>query len=262
MKKRIHIAILSIVASIMFSAGLMAQEQTEVTIQIKEDGKVVQDTTYQFDDADEARHAVKMMEVLSGHNEGMEHVTYNYTSAHPGSSHSKAMVFISEDGETTKIEEFHGDSLVWVSEEEMEGDHVKVMKYKMKEGERPHNEHVIVMKGEDGNTFDILVEEDREEGDIVREKQIKVIVSSDEEGTWNVVTSDEEIHEAHKNVYILKDEDGEIEIEKIIEEHGEGENVKVIVITTDEDGDIDVDVDQDVDVEVKVIKKKQKVKKK
>jgi len=225
MKKRMPLLIFSLAASVLFSAGIVAQEQTEGTIQIKKDGKVIQDTTYQFDDADEAKDAVMMMEVLSGHVEGMENVTYNYTSAHPGRSHSKAMVFISEDGEKTEIKEFHGDSLVWVSEEEGEGD-------------------------------------------IVKEKQIKVIVSGDEEGTWNVVTSDDEIHEAHKNVYILKDEDGDIEIEKIIEEHGDGENVKVIVITSDEDGDYkvnvgqDADSDQDVDVEVKVIQKKQKEEKK
>lgn len=178
---------MSIVASIMFSAGLMAQEQTEVTIQIKKDGKVIQDTTYQFDDADEARHALMMMEVLSGQEEGMEHVTYNYTTAHPGSSHSKAMVFISEDGETTKIEEFHGDSLVWVSEEEMEGDHVKVMKYKMKEGDHPHGEHVIIMKSEDGNTFDILVDEDSDE------ENVKVIVITSDEAADYKVDVDQDV---------------------------------------------------------------------
>jgi len=234
MSIRIPTSILSIVSSIMFSAGLIAQEQTEVTIQVKKDGKVIQDTTYQFDDADEARHAVMMMEVLSGHGEGMEHVTYNYTSTHPGSSHSKAMVFISEDGETTKIEEFHGDSLVWVNEEE--GDHVKVMKYKMKEGDHPQGEHVIVMKSEDGNTFDVLVDEE----------------------------SDEE-----ENIYIIEgDDDMGVEMKKIMKKYDgvEGANVKVIVITTDEnedmDHDVEVDTDQDIDVEVKVIKKKQTIEKK
>lgn len=198
---------MSIVASIMFSAGLMAQEQTEVTIQIKKDGKVIQDTTYQFDDADEARHALMMMEVLSEHKEGMEHVTYNYTTAHPGSSHSKAMVFISEDGETTKIEEFHGDSLVWVSEEEMEGDHVKVMKYKMKEGEHPHGEHVIIMKSEDGNTFDILIDEDSE----VEENVKVIVITTDEDGDIDVDVD----HDVDVDQDVDSDQDVEVEVKVI-----------------------------------------------
>ncbi len=164
MKNRVHLSILSLTASIIFSAGLLAQEQIEVTIQVKKDGKIIKDTTYQFDDASEAKHAVKMMEVLSGDEPHMEH---------SGSNHSKVMVFIFEDGEKTEIKEFHGDSLVWVTEGEADSDNVKVMKYKIKEGEHPHGEHVIVMKNDDGV---------------------------------------------------------EVEIEKIMVEHGDAENVKVIVV--------------------------------
>ncbi len=91
MKNRVHLSILSLATSIIFSAGLLAQEQIEVSIHVKKDGKVIKDTTYQFDDA------------------------------------SEAMVFISEDGEKTEIKEFHGDSLVWVTEGEADGDNVKVI---------------------------------------------------------------------------------------------------------------------------------------
>ncbi len=205
MKKNILHWTLGIAASLILSTGLLAQEQVDVSIKVKKDGKVIKDTTYQFDDASEAKHAIMMMEVLSGDEEHMDDVHYNYTTAHSGSGHSKAMVFISEDGETTEIKEFHGDSLTWVSE-----------------GESPHahGRKVIVMKSDDGNTFDILVDEDSEEGDIVKKKEIKVMVSSDEEGNWTVVEGDEKMFDTDENVYIIKgDDDMKVEMKKIMKEH-------------------------------------------
>jgi hypothetical protein len=221
MKKKIPIWMLSIAASLILSTGLLAQEQTEVTVKIKEDGKVVTDTTYLFDDMDEAKHALEMMDLISGDDIHKEHVHYNITSSHAGSGHSKAMVFISEDGETTEITEFSDDSNVWVTEED--GD--------------THGKKVIVMKSEDGNTFDILVDEDSEGDDVVKMKEVRVVVSGDEEGNWTVVEGDEK----------MMDKD---------------ENIKVIVIKKSGDVDHDHDVDHDEDteheeeIEVKVIKKK------
>ena len=212
---------MSLVAGFVFSAGLMAQEKTEITIQVKKDGKVVKDTTYQFDDADEAKHVVKMMEMMSGMDADMEKIHYNYSMAHSGGKHAKAMVYISEDGEKTEIKEIHGDSLVWITEGEGDCEHVKVMKYKMKEGDDPHmehmhGEHVVVMKKGDGDTFDIYIEKDGE-------KSVKV--------------------------------------HKIMEEEGEGENVKVIVIKKEiKEIDKDVDHNEVVEVEV-VKKKQKKEKK-
>ena len=162
MKKIIPFWILSIAASLILSTGLLAQEQIEMSIKVTKDGELVKDTSYLFDDADQAKHAMKMMEIVSGDEPHKEHVTYNYTTSHTGSNHSKAMVFISKDGETTEITEFSGDSLVWVSEED--GAHV-------------HGKKVIVMKSEDGTTFDILVDEDMEDGDVVKKKKVKVMVS-------------------------------------------------------------------------------------
>ena len=141
MNKKLHFWILSIAAMLFLSAGLMAQEQVEVSIKVKKDGKVVKDTTYQFEDASKAKHAMRMMEVLSGDDQHMEHVSYNITSTHTQGGHSKAMVFISEDGEEFNITELHSDSLEWISE-----------------GDEPHGEHVIIRKSKDGNTYDVLID--------------------------------------------------------------------------------------------------------
>ena len=229
-----------------------------MSIKVTKDGKMVKDTTYQFDDAAEAKNAMKMMELMSGEELHKEHVHYNYTTAHTGSGHSKTMVFISEDGETTEITEFSGDSLVWVSEED---------------GAHAHGKKVIVMKSEDGNTFDILIDEDMEGGDVVKKKKVKVVVSSDEDGNWTVVEGDEKMMDKDENVFIMKgDDEVKVKVMKLIEEEGDGENVKVIVIKEgedvhmdlhevhehDADHDHDQDTDHDEEVEVKVVKKKEK----
>ncbi len=248
MNKNVRYWIMSIAASLFLSTGLLAQEQIEMSIKVTKDGKLIKDTTYQFDDAAEAKNAMKMMEVMSGEELHKEHVHYNFTTAHTGSGHSKAMVFISEDGETTEITEFSGDSLVWVSE----GD-----------GAHAHGKKVIVIKSKDGNTFDILIDEDMEGGDVVKKKKVKVVVSSDEDGNWTVVEGDEKMMDKDENVFIMKgDDEVKVEIKKIMEEYDglEGANVKVIIIT--EDGELhedhDHDIDHDVEVEVKVVKKKEK----
>lgn len=181
---------MSLMATLVLSMSLIAQQKTEVTIKIKEDGKVIKDTTYQFEDADEARHALKMMEILSGDEKHGMH--YNYTTAHAGGGESKAMIFISEDGKTTEIKKYHGDSLVWVSE----GEHGEV---------HSHGEHVVVVKSGDGETFDVIIKE-----------------------------GSDELHEVNENVFIIKEDGEDIDLEKIMEEHGEGENVKVIIIKKEE----------------------------
>ena len=154
-------------------------------------------------------------------------------------SHSKAMVLISEDGELTEIKEFHGDSLVWVSEgEHPHGEHMKVMKYKMEGGEQPHGEHVIIMKKGGG-----------------------------ENGNWHAKEGVDEDHmEIEKNVYVISGDESEEEIKKIMKKHGEEGDVEIIVIKKkvckdhdanhDEDVDVDHDEDEDHNVEVEVVKKK------
>jgi hypothetical protein len=207
MKKRIPLLLTSLSLTFVFGLSLLAQETTEITVKVKKDGQVVKDTTYQFEDAAEAKHAMKMMEILSGEEKHMEH--FNYTTAHAGEGHSKTMVFISEDGEKTVIKEMHGDSLIWVDEED---DH-----------------------------------------DCVKKKNIKVVVSGDEEGSWTVESNELVEIDENENVFVIKNKDGDVDLEKIMEEH-EGDDVKVIVIKKDGD--------DEEEVKVEVIEKKKKVEKK
>ena len=69
MRKRLPLLILSLAASVILSGGLLAQEKIDVSIKVTKNGELVQDTTYQFDDASEAKHAIKIIEVLSGESE-------------------------------------------------------------------------------------------------------------------------------------------------------------------------------------------------
>lgn len=269
MKKNFPLWILSIAASLFISTGLLAQEQVEVSIKVKKDGKVVKDTTYLFDDASEAKHAIKMMDVMTGDHEHMEKIHYNYTTAHTGSKEGNVMVFISEDGETTEITEIHEDSAIWVTEKEVDGDNVKIVKYKIDKGDEAHGQHVIVMKSEDGETFDIIVDEDYEGGDVTMKKEVKVMVAEGDDVEWHV-EGDEMIYEKDDNVFVIKgDDEVKVKVMKIMDEEGDGEKVKVIVIKEvdtdkdcdhdeDHDHDEDCDHDHDEDVEVKVVKKKVK----
>lgn len=130
----------------IFSAGMSAQETT-VSVKVEKDGKLVKDTTYSFKDADQAEHALMMMDMMG-----------------------------SDD-------EMSGDSLVWISEGEHQHDgDVKVIKYKI-DSDDTEGTRVVVVKSGDGETFDILIDEDvnDEDGNIVKTKEVKVIVSTDEE---------------------------------------------------------------------------------
>ena len=262
MKKFIPRFILGFGAIFLLTMTLSAQEKTEVTVKVTKDGKVVKDTTYQFDDASEAKHALKMMEMLT--DEGEHMMEYNYTMAHKHGDHSKAMVFISEDGKKTEIKEFSGDSLVWISEDG-DGD-VKVIKKKMGDGD--HGEHVVIMKKGDGETFDILIDEDGNKKK-VKKKEVRVMVSGDGENVWHA-KENEFIH-ADEDVFVISgDEDVKVELKKILEDH-DGENVKVIVVKKDhkccdhaegEECEHDHDHEKEVEVEVKTEKKIKKKPKK
>jgi len=179
----------TIILALFFSAGLMAQ-QTTVTVKVEKDGKVVKDTSYTFEDEVQAKHAMKMMDLMSGDDEHMVKVHKEMLEGHGGQA--KTMVFISEDGETTEIKEFSGDSLVWVREGDHEGENVKVIKYKYKvdedddvivEHEGDHMK-VIKIKEGDGESFSIVLEEDLEgddDGEKTVTKEVRVIVSDDED---------------------------------------------------------------------------------
>lgn len=171
MKRRYTLPVLAMAALVINSIALLAQETT-VTVQVKEDGKVVKDTTYTYDDVDEATHAVQMLGILSGHGHG--EMEYIHKTKCDG-DHSKTMVFISEDGKKTEIKELHGDSVVWIAKGEHDGENVKVMKYHMESDDHPHGKHVVVVKSDDGETVDILLDEGEEGGDCIKKKQVIVV---------------------------------------------------------------------------------------
>ena len=97
MKKTLSSLILSLAASLIFSGGLLAQEQTEVSIKVTKDGKVIQDTTYRFDNASDARDVVKMIEVLNGDDEGAFRTAANLEQDSPSSYYLLAVIAASQD---------------------------------------------------------------------------------------------------------------------------------------------------------------------
>ncbi len=74
-------------------------------------------------------------------------------------------------------------------EDEAQAEHALMMMDMMgSEGEHHHGKKVVVVKTCDGETFDILIDEEGEDedGNIVKTKEVKVIVSSDDDGEWTV----------------------------------------------------------------------------
>jgi len=238
MNKKIYAPAITLAVLVLLSSGLLAQEKTEVSILVKKNGEVIKDTTYQFDNASDAENALKMMDIISEDESITGEYQYNYSMSTTGGNQNKTMVFISEDGEHTKITELEGDSLVWIEE-----------------GDEPdfQGEHVIVRKSKDGETYNIVVEGDDEGQTDVKDKKIRVMVSGDDGGTWTVREGGED----DEDIYILKgDQDVKVELEKILEEDEDGDGTRVIIIKKNVDEDKDADLDKDVDVNVKVIKKK------
>jgi len=146
MKKILPISILLIAATFILSSSLIAQEKTEITIKVKKDGKLVQDTTYKFDDSAEARHAIKMMEVLNG--DGEHHHNADCTKK----KHVKVIVSGDEHG-TWHMDE---EGLVEIEEEGL----VEI------------EEEVYVISGDDA---EIEIEKILEESD-GDEENVKIIV--------------------------------------------------------------------------------------
>jgi len=124
MKKLNPISFLGLALAFVFSTSLIAQDKTEVSVQIKKEGRVIMDTTYQYNDDAEAKHAVKMMEIISG-----------------DCNHLKEMVFISEDGKTKEIKEFHGEDVEIevkeIIEEHGDKENVEVIVIKKKIKKKP-----------------------------------------------------------------------------------------------------------------------------
>jgi len=193
MKKLNPFQILAIITAFIFTSGLSAQETT-VSVKVKKDGKVVKDTTYSFEDEVQAENALKTMEIMCSGDEHMMEI--HKTISENCGGKATTMVFISEDGKTTQIEETSGDSLVWITEGEHQGDDVRVIKYKVDGEDDLNGEHVVVVKSDDGETYHIFINEESED-DIdgektVKTKEVKVIISSDEEAEWSEKEDDVE----------------------------------------------------------------------
>lgn len=165
MKKNLTTTMTGLVLTLFLSGGLLAQ--TELKIQMTEDGKMVKDTTITFDDKKEACHAIKVIEMMN--DEDMHH------AAHHEYKGSKAVVYISgDDGEEVIIKEFHGDSATWTH----------------KEG----NKKVIVMKHGDGETFDIIMDEDEDFDMDVDVEVKKVMKQVDGEEEVEVIVIKKKVH--------------------------------------------------------------------
>ena len=135
--------ILLIPALFSLVLGLSAQE-TRVSVKVEKDGMVVKDTSYVYDSEEDADHAVRILDMIS--------------ESSGDDSHN--MMFITKDGEQTHVS---GDKMVWKSHGDYDHDceHVKVMKVKVDEGEDGEiRKKVIIVSSEDGETFDILLDED------------------------------------------------------------------------------------------------------
>jgi hypothetical protein len=129
-----------------------------------------------------------------------------------GEKGSGVMVFTTNEGETVdiQIDEITED-MEWTQADDEEGH--KIIK--------SSNGKMVILKsdGEDsGHTYSFITE-DEDSSHIVKRMEVKVIKESED--------GDETIHE-HKNVFVIKDEDGNISMS-----HGDEDDVLVWV---DEDG--------------------------
>lgn len=229
MKKHLQLSFILLA----LGAFLFAQEKTEVSIKVTKDGKVVKDTTYTFDDAAEAKHAIHMMDAMASEelnlyfHDSDEHKMHMKKEG-DHKMHSKTMMFISEDGKKVKVENLDKDHMEWhTSSVSEDGETEKIIIMKSK-GDVHGKTHVYITSGDDDEM----------------EKKIEVIVKEYKVGDCGNAKIKKEI------IIISDGEEGE-DIEWTINEHVKGDNVEVIVIKKGKD-------DQDIEVEVKKIKEKKK----
>jgi hypothetical protein len=220
MNKKIYSLALTLAALLLVSSGLQAQDKAEVSVLVKKNGEVIKDTTYQFDDASDAENALKMMEIISEDEPLTGEYQYNYSMSATEGNQSKTMVFVSEDGDHTKITELDGDSLVWIEEGDEEGQ-ADVKQKKIR----------VMVSDDEGGTWTV-----REGGE-------------DDEGIY-ILKGDQDVKVELKKI-LEEEEDGDgtkvIVIRKQVEKDHDGD--------LDNDQDADADKDVDVNVEVKVKKK-------
>ena len=129
MKKLNPISFLVLALTLVFSTSLFAQEKTEVSVKIKKEGRVIMDTTYQYDDDADAKHAVKMLEIFSENDEEVFDIFIDEEDESGEKNRKKRVKVIVSDDE-------HGN---WIAKEEehVHGDNVEVIVIKKKIKKKP-----------------------------------------------------------------------------------------------------------------------------
>ncbi len=176
---------------------MIAQDKAEITVKVTKDGAVVKDTTYTYDDLKKAKHAVRMMEIMSSedfHADG-EHMMH------------KKMMFVSEDGKVTEIKEGNElDEKIYISKD---GDKVEVIVKKIKVGDcdhdvKMHREVIVIADGENDEQSTWTIEEG-EDGEVIvineDGKQIKIIKKILSEGDEDIKV---EVHVKEEKVETKK----------------------------------------------------------
>lgn len=223
----------------ILSAGVFAQEKAEVSVKIMQDGKVLKDTTYSYEDIESAEHAIKMIEIMGD----MDIEKHMQGIAMDNSSHKK-MIFVSEDGD---VQEFKGEGMTWVSSESDEDSNSQkkykvVVKEGLEEDDDMHffdvsdGENIII--NEDNGEVKVFIRKTGEGENISVKKEVIVISGEDDNVAWDVKKGDE-------GQVIIISEDG-----KIVKEYKlDGDDD---VSWTSKEGDDDIDV---------IVIKKEKVEK-
>jgi hypothetical protein len=209
-----------LISLLILSAGVFAQEKAELTVKITKNGEVLQDTTYSYENIEQAQHALKMLEIM-GDND--LHSTHLKAMSMDGAPHKK-MVFISEDG---AVHEFSDEGMTWVSNESEEGaSSEKKYKIMIKEGSEGDKD-VLHFDGEEGEN--IIINED--------DGEVKVIIKKIGEGDKGENIS------VKKEVYVISGDD-----ENINWEVKKGESGRIIIIS--EDGKMVKEIKLDGDKEI------------
>jgi hypothetical protein len=147
-----------------------------------------------------------MLGIMLGDEEHLGEGAYSYSATMSEDIQPGKMVIVSRDGEKTVVKEINGDSLIWVSKGESDDVNVKVFKYKIRGDDESQDQHVIVMKSEDGESFNIISDEDVDNGDTDAEKEVTVVVTGDKDGEWKVIKSgdDDETENVEVQVKVIK----------------------------------------------------------
>jgi hypothetical protein len=222
-----------LLSAIVLTIGaiLFAQEKTEVSMKVVKDGKVVKDTTYTFDDAKEAKHAVHMFDAMAS-----DELDIHFSDSHDhmeiihkdgkAMKHGQKAVFISEDGK--KVKKTVDCNFEWISSDDGE-EEVIIMKM-----DKDSHGHMYVSSDDEGGNVKVIVKEidggDCEDGKKkVMTKEIIVINGEEgDEGTWTVKEGEDGEDVMWKKI---EGKDGEVIIIKKTKGDGDEEEIKVEIIT-------------------------------